>query len=151
MPLDRAFKVKVLSSLIPLSVTMNGGPAEYTDSAEDFALLIDLPELPCNQEKVVKIVYPTEKVDMNGLSGASRRIAKSMEQLKYRNSYIVFKEELGKMGSLNEAVMYAPSEMPALIDGFWKSYHELPSVLERQGLKNEQITWFLQSVCWGEK
>ena len=151
MPLDRAFKVKVLSSLIPLSVTMNGGPAEYTYSAEDFALLIDLPELPCNQEKVVKIVYPTEKVDMNGLSGASRRIAKSMEQLKYRNSYIVFKEELGKMGSLNEAVMYAPSEMPALIDGFWKSYHELPSVLERQGLKNEQITWFLQSVCWGEK
>lgn len=151
MPLARAFKVKVLSSLIPLSVTVNGSPAEYTYSAEDFALLIDLPELPCNHEKVVKIVYPTEKVDMNGLSGVSRRIAKSMEQLKYRNSYIVFKEELGKMGSLNEAVMYAPSEMPALIDGFWKSYHELPSVLERQGLKNEQITWFLQSVCWGEK
>lgn len=151
MPLARAFKVKVLSSLIPLSVTVNGSPAEYTYSAEDFALLVDLPELPCNQEKVIKIVYPAEKVDMNGLLGASRRIAKSMEQLKYRNSYIVFKEELGKMGSLNEAVMYAPSEMPALIDGFWKSYHELPSVLERQGLKSEQATWFLQSVCWDEK
>ena len=61
-----------------------------------------------------------------------------MEQLKYRNSYIVFKEEFGKMGSLNEAVMYAPSEMPTLISDFWKSYHELPSVLERQGLKSEQ-------------
>lgn len=151
MPLARAFKVKVLSSLIPLSVTVNGNPAEYTYSAEDFALLVDLPELPCNQEKVIKIVYPAEKVDMNGLLGASRRMAKSMEQLKYRNSYIVFKEELGKMGSLNEAVMYAPLEMPALIDGFWKSYHELPSVLERQGLKSEQATWFLQSVCWDEK
>ena len=58
-----------------------------------------------------------------------------MEQLKYRNSYIVFKEEFGKMGSLNEAVMYAPSEMPALIADFWKSYHELPSVLERQGFE----------------
>ena len=151
MPLARAFKVKVLSSLIPLSVTVNGNPTEYTYSAEDFALLVDLPELPCNQEKVIKIVYPAEKVDMNGLLGASRRMAKSMEQLKYRNSYIVFKEELGKMGSLNEAVMYAPLEMPALIDGFWKSYHELPSVLERQGLKSEQATWFLQSVCWDEK
>lgn len=151
MPPARAFKVKVLSSLIPLSVTVNGSPAEYTYSAEDFALLVDLPELPCNQEKVIKIVYPAEKVDMNGLLGASRRIAKSMEQLKYRNSYIVFKEELGKMGSLNEAVMYAPSEMPALIDGFWKSYHELPSVLERQGLKSELATWFLQSICWDEK
>lgn len=151
MPLARAFKVKVLLSLIPLSVTVNGNPAEYTYSAEDFALLVDLPELPCNQEKVIKIVYPAEKVDMNGLLGASRRIAKSMEQLKYRNSYIVFKEELGKMGSLNEAVMYAPSEMPALIDGFWKSYHELPSVLERQGLKSELATWFLQSICWDAK
>lgn len=151
MPLARAFKVKVLSSLIPLSVTVNGNPTEYTYSAEDFALLVDLPELPCNQEKVIKIVYPAEKVDMNGLLGASRRMAKSMEQLKYRNSYIVFKEELGKMGSLNEAVMYAPLEMPALIDGFWKSYHELPSVLEHQGLKSEQATWFLQSVCWDEK
>ena len=151
MPLARAFKVKVLSSLIPLSVTVNGSPAEYTYLAEDFALLVDLPELPCNQEKVIKIVYPAEKVDMNGLLGASRRIAKSMEQLKYRNSYIVFKEEFGKMGSLNEAVMYAPSEMPALIGGFWKSYHELPSVLERQGLKSEQATWFLQSICWGGK
>lgn len=151
MPLARPFTVKVLSSLLPQSVTVNGVPAEYRYSAEDFALLVDLPELPCNQEKVIKIIYPSGKVDMNGLLGASKRIARSMEQLKYRNSYIVFKEEFGKMGSLNEAVMYAPSEMPALIADFWKSYHELPSVLERQGLKSEQATWFLQSVCWGEK
>ena len=151
MPLARPFTVKVLSSLLPQSVTVNGVLAEYRYSAEDFALLVDLPELPCNQEKVIKIIYPSGKVDMNGLLGASKRIARSMEQLKYRNSYIVFKEEFGKMGSLNEAVMYAPSEMPALIADFWKSYHELPSVLERQGLKSEQATWFLQSVCWGEK
>ena len=151
MPLARPFTVKVLSSLLPQSVTVNGVPAEYRYSAEDFALLVDLPELPCNQEKVIKIIYPSGKVDMNGLLGASKRIARSMEQLKYRISYIVFKEEFGKMGSLNEAVMYAPSEMPALIADFWKSYHELPSVLERQGLKSEQAIWFLQSVCWGEK
>lgn len=151
MPLTRSFKVKVLSSLVPLSVTVNGSPAEYTYSAKDFALLVDLPDLPCSQEKVIRIIYPAGKVDMNGLLGASRRIAKSMEQLKYRNSYIVFKEEFGRMGSLSEAIMYVPSEMSVLIDGFWKSYHELPSVLERQGLKSEEATWFLQSVCWGEK
>lgn len=88
---------------------------------------------------------------MNGLLGASRRIAKSMEQLKYRNSYIVFKEEFGKMGSLSEAVTYAPSEMPALIADFWKSYNELPAVLERQELKSDLVTWFLQSVCWSKQ
>ena len=151
MPLARSFKVKVLSSLIPLSVTVNGRPAEYQYSGEDFALLIDVPAQACDQEKVVKIVYPSEKVDLNGLLGASRRIAKSMEQLKYRNSYIVFKEEFGKMGSLSEAVTYAPSEMPALIADFWKSYNELPAVLERQGMKSDLVTWFLQSVCWSKR
>lgn len=151
MPLARAFKVKVLSSSVPQSVTVNGIPAQYSYSTEDFALLVELPELPCDQEKLVRIVYPSEPVDLNGLKGASRRVARSMEQLKYRQSYIVFKEELGKMGSLNEAVMYAPSELPALVAGFWKSYHELPSVLERQGLKSEQAAWFLQSVGWEGK
>ena len=151
MPLARSFKVKVLSSLIPLSVTVNGRPAEYQYSGEDFALLIDVPAQACDQEKVVKIVYPSEKVDLNGLLGASRRIAKSMEQLKYRNSYIVFKEEFGKMGSLSEAVTYAPSEMSALIADFWKSYNELPAVLERQGMKSDLVTWFLQSVCWSKR
>ena len=151
MPLARAFKVKVLSSSVPQSVTVNGIPAQYSYSTEDFALLVALPELPCDQEKLVRIVYPSEPVDLNGLKGASRRVARSMEQLKYRQSYIVFKEELGKMGSLNEAVMYAPSELPALVAGFWKSYHELPSVLERQGLKSEQAEWFLQSVGWEGK
>lgn len=151
MPLVRSFKVKVLSSLIPQSVMVNGHPAKYQYSGEDFALLIDIPAQACDQEKVVKIVYPSEKVDMNGLLGASRRIAKSMEQLKYRNSYIVFKEEFGKMGSLSEAVTYAPSEMPALIADFWKSYNELPAVLERQELKSDLVTWFLQSVCWSKQ
>lgn len=151
MPLARPFKVKVLSSLIPQSVTVNGHPAKYHYSGEDFALLIDVPAQACDQEKVVKIVYPSEKVDLNGLLGASRRIAKSMEQLKNRNSYIVFKEEFGKMGSLSEAVTYAPSEMPALIADFWKSYNELPAVLERQGMKSDLATWFLQSVCWSKR
>lgn len=151
MPLARPFKVKVLSSLIPQSVTVNGHPAKYQYSGEDFALLIDVPAQACDQEKVVKIVYPSEKVDLNGLLGASRRIAKSMEQLKYRNSYIVFKEEFGKMGSLSEAVTYAPSEMPALIADFWESYNELPAVLERQGMKSDLATWFLQSVCWSKR
>ena len=72
MPLARPFTVKVLSSLLPQSVTVNGVLAEYRYSAEDFALLVDLPELPCNQEKVIKIIYPSGKVDMNGLLGASK-------------------------------------------------------------------------------
>ena len=148
MPAERAFKVKVLSSVIPESVTVNGKAAEYEYLAEEFALLVSLPEMSCNEEKVVKITYPAQNVEMNGLLGASRRMARSMEGLKYRDSYIVFKEELGKMGSLSEAVLYAPSEMPALVAGFWKTYRDLPEVLKRQGLNDDNTKWFLQAVRW---
>lgn len=85
---------------------------------------------------------------MNGLAGAARRVAKSMEGLKYRDSYICFKEEFGKMGSLSEAVIYAPEKMAALVGEFWKSYNDLPGVLKRQGLSEDNAKWFLQAVHW---
>ena len=93
-------------------------------------------------------VYPAETADMNGLLGASRRVAKSMEQLKYRDSYICFKEEFGKMGSLSEAVTYAPDKISSLVSDFWKSYNDFPEVLKRQGLSDDNKAWFLQSICW---
>lgn len=57
MPVFRSFKVKVLSSLVPQSVTVNGQPAKYEYLGEEFALSVDLPILSCDQEKVIKIVY----------------------------------------------------------------------------------------------
>lgn len=151
MPSSRSFKVKLLSSLVPQSVTVNGHPAKYVYSGEEFALVIDLPAMPCNQEKVVKVVYPAETVQLNGVLGVSNRIAKSMELLKYRDSYICFKEEFGKMGSLHEAVTYAPAELSTLLAEFWKSYNDLPEVLKRQGLNEVNTKWFLQSVGWTAK
>lgn len=151
MPSSRSFKVKLLSSLVPQSVTVNGHPAKYVYSGEEFALVIDLPAMPCNQEKVVKVFYPAETVQLNGVLGVSNRIAKSMELLKYRDSYICFKEEFGKMGSLHEAVSYAPAELPTLLAEFWKSYNDLPEVLKRQGLNEANAKWFLQSVGWTAK
>ena len=150
MPVSRSFKVKVLSSLVPQSVTVNGQPVKFEYLGEEFALSVDLPVLSCNQEKIVKIVYPAKTANMNGLLGVSKRIAQSMEQLKYRDSYICFKEEFGKMGSLRESVTYAPGKIFSLVSEFWKSYGELPEVLQRQGLNDDNKTWFLQSICWNK-
>lgn len=148
MPESRSFKVKVLSSQVPQSVLVNGNPVKYTYSGDEFALIIDLSVLSCNQEKRIEIVYPVANVNLNGLQGVAKRVAKSMEALKYRESYICFKEELGRMGSLSEAVAYAPEELPTLVARFRASYDELPEVLKRQGLKEEKAAWFLQSVGW---
>lgn len=149
MPSERTFKVKVLSSLMPESVTVNGQPAGYEYLGEEFALLVDIPVTACDQEKVVRITYPAGvSADLDGLLGATRRVARAMEELKYRDAGICFKEEFGKMGSLGEAVLYAPERLPELVPVFWKSYLDLPGVLKRQGLNEDNTRWFLNAVHW---
>ena len=148
MPETRKYQLKVLSSAIPQSVTLNGKEVPYEYQGEEFALLVDLGETPCNAEKTICITYPETTVELNGLQGTAKRMAQAMEKLKYRDAGIVFKEEFGKMGSLSEAVMYAPERMGELVDNFWKSYRDLPQLLQRQGLNEENQKWFLQSVHW---
>ena len=151
MPGNRRFKVKVLSSQAPQSVTVNGSPVKYEYIGKEFALMFDVPEKSCGSEKVIEITCPAGAgADMNGLLGASRRVARSMEALKYRDAGICFKEEFGRLGSLAEAVTYAPANLPQAVAGFWKSYRELPEVLKRQGLNEDNTRWFLQSVGWSK-
>jgi prepilin-type processing-associated H-X9-DG protein len=146
MPANRAFQVKVLSALMPQSVTVNGAAAKFHYDGEGLALLIDIPSSPCNEEKVVRITYPNEKVDFNGLPAAAHRIAKAMEALKYRRADIWFREAFGRMGSLNEAIGYAPQQIPTLVSNFWESYRQLPDILKQQRLNDENVQWFLQAI-----
>ena len=103
MPESRSYKVKIYAAQMPVSVCVNGRSVDYEYVGDDFSLLINLPKVTADQETIVDVTYPTKQVDMNGLLGAAKRVAKSMEALKYRDSYICFKEEFGKMGSLSEA------------------------------------------------
>lgn len=90
MPAQRSYQVKVLASAIPESVTVDGQKQDFVYLNEEFALLVDIPQKDCNREKVVAIEYPVSEVNLDGLFGAAKRVAKAMEKLKYRNSYIVF-------------------------------------------------------------
>ena len=146
MPDARKLRVKLLSSQAPLSVTVDGQAVPYEYVGEEFAISIDLSAVPNAKETTVKIAYPAAAVDMNGLLGATRRVAHAMEGLKYRDAGIIMKEEFGKMGSLSEAVIYTPGRMPELVGEFWKSYRDLRGVLQRQGLNEDNTEWFLKSV-----
>lgn len=148
MPDSRTYWVKILAAQMPESVTVDGKPADYEYVGEDFALVVKLPDVSPVQEHVVVVNYPVETAEMNGLLGAARRVAKSMEGLKYRDSSICFKEELGKMGSLSEAVAYDPAHLVPMVTEFWKTYKDFPEVLNRQGMSEENKAWFLQSICW---
>ena len=148
MPESRSYKVKIYASQMPVSVCVNGRSVDYEYVGDDFSLLINLPKVTADQETIVDVTYPTKQVDMNGLLGAAKRVAKSMEALKYRDSYICFKEEFGKMGSLSEAVVYNPAIFDTLVSDFWNTYKDFPNVLNRQGLNEQNKAWFLQSICW---
>ena len=148
MPESRSYKVKIYAAQMPVSVCVNGRSVDYEYVGDDFSLLINLPKVTADQETIVDVTYPTKQVDMNGLLGAAKRVAKSMEALKYRDSDICFTEEFGKMGSLSEAVVYNPAIFDTLVSDFWNTYKDFPNVLNRQGLNEQNKAWFLQSICW---
>lgn len=151
MPERRNFKLKLLCVMPPVDVLLNGKPLKYKYLGEEFAVLIDIPSLPCNEEKNIKIIYSKDSVNFNGLYGTVKRFTKSMEKLKYRDAYLVMKEDFAKMGSLNEAITYSPEKAKELITDFWTNFERLPDVLKDQGLNDDNINWFLQQINWNNK
>lgn len=148
MPKNRNFKLKIISALPPVDITMNGKSLEYEYLGDEFALLIDVPSSSCKEEKVIKITYPNKNVNFNGLYGAAKKVAQSMEGLKYRDAYLAMKEHFAKMGSLGEAVTYNPERIEELVSEFWNSFERLPEILKEQGLNEDNSNWFLKQINW---
>lgn len=156
MPAERKFSVKVLASAAPVSVTVDGAKADWTYLGEEFALVVEIPRTDCAAEKVVRIRYEDAEVDFNGVPAAARRMARAMEEFKYHAARkpweqswrYTYTDEFGPMGSIAEAVEYAPERIPQLIGEFRKAYDDLPGVLRRQGLSQEEIEWFLNQIAY---
>lgn len=151
---ERKFSVKVLASAAPVSVTVDGAKADWTYLGEEFALVIEIPRTDCAAEKVVRIRYEDAEVDFNGVPAAARRMARAMEEFKYHAARkpweqswrYTYTDEFGPMGSIAEAVEYAPERIPQLIGEFRKAYDDLPGVLRRQGLSQEESEWFFTKI-----
>ena len=151
MPSSRGFNVKLMSSVMPKSVTLNGKPVSFKYLKDEFAVLVELGTLPCDKEKTINVIYPVESVDLtDGILGKSKRVAKTIERLKYKDPGIVLIDELGKMGSVKEAILYFPKNVNELVNEFNKSYNDLPEILKKQRLNDERIQWFLNDIGWGK-
>lgn len=156
MPAERKFSVKVLASAAPVSVTVDGAKADWTYLGEEFALVVEIPRTDCAAEKVVRIRYEDAEVDFNGVPAAARRMARAMEEFKYHAARkpweqswrYTYTDEFGPMGSIAEAMEYAPERIPQLIGEFRKAYDDLPGVLRRQGLSQEESEWFLNQIAY---
>ena len=152
MPAEREFKVKVLASEAPANVTVNGENVPYEYLGEDLAFVIDVPVADCSVEKTVVITYADDQPAIaEGLIGISRRMARSIEALKFRTGADPI-DELAMMGTINEAIMYAPEKAAELAEAFMANYNNLQEILKKQPRINESdIEWFLGHCGWNLK
>ena len=152
MPAEREFKIKVLASEAPVNVTVNGEKVPYEYLGEDLAFVIDVPVADCSVEKTVVITYTDDRPALSdGLIGLSRRMARSIEALKFRTGADPI-DELAMMGTINEAIMYAPEKAAELAEAFMENYKNLQEILKKQPRINESdIEWFLGHCGWNLK
>lgn len=152
MPEQRCFKVKVVSSVAPLSVTVNGQKCGYTYCGEDFSFIVDVPVSDCDVEKVVRMVYPEDRADVaNGITGYSRRVARSIEAMKFRSVLDPY-DALARMGSVNEAAEYNPSAVSELVASFMASFQNLDEITKAQPrIKPEDVELFLHDCGWNRR
>ena len=151
MPAERRFKVKVVASAAPVEVTVNGLQVGYEYLDEGLSFVIDIPVDDCAALKTIKITYASDApVLAEGFVGLSRRMARSIEALKFRTGADPI-DDLAMMGTINEAILYDHMNAPALVDAFMKNYNALPEILKKQGLKEADIQWLLQHCGWKNK
>lgn len=151
-PQHRKFKVKVVSSVAPLKVVVNGKECGYTYCGEDFSFIVDVPETDCGLEKVIHITYPDGETSVaNGVTGYSRRVARSIEAMKFRTLIDPY-DDLAKMGTVNEAAEYDPSAVPALVSEFMTSFQKLDEILKAQkNIKAEDVELILHDCGWNRQ
>ena len=83
-----------------------------------------------------------------GLIGLSRRMARSIEALKFRTGADPI-DALAELGSVNEAVLYNPEKAMELTAAFMAGYANLPEILKQQPrIKDSDIEWFLGHCGW---
>ena len=130
-------------------MTVNGVAVDYEYLAAGLTFTVDVPVTDCSVEKIVEITYASENPAIaNGLVGLSRRMARSIEALKFRTGVDPI-DDLAMMGTINEAILYSCEDAKALAESFMTNYQNLPSILAKQPrLKEEDIKWFLGHCGW---
>jgi len=147
MPKERTYKIKVAASGMPTSVTVNGKTASFDYDGENLTLMVTLPHVNCNEAQEIQITYPENvPVLTDGLLSQMKILKKTMTEMKYRDAGIDYIDGLGEMGSLGQALIYYPAEFNQRIQYFKDCYKNLPALLDKQKLKEEDKTWFLKSV-----
>lgn len=147
MPANREYKVKVIASAVPQTVTVNGQPATYEYDGNNLSVIVNIPQTACNSEKVVQLTYASDAPNVaDGLIGQFHRIQQNVLSAKQRRADLVLSEELGTMESTGRALTYFPAQFKERVELFRKNYANLPEVLKKQGFSQEEADKFLKET-----
>ncbi len=144
MPQSRKYQVKVVASVVPQEVKVNGKAVSFTYDGMTLSLLVDLSDTDCSSAKTVEITYPdNNQCVANGEIGQMRRIRNNVYQLKVRNAGIVLTDDLANMESAGRAITYNPKNFTEIMNFFRDKYAHLDSVLKEQKLNDADYKFFV--------
>lgn len=144
MPSNRNFKVKVLASAVPETVTVDGMEVKPVYDGNELTLSIDIPQTDCNLAKVIKVTYPSGSLDVtDGLLGQMRHVRSAVLNLKRQDAGIVLNEGIGSMESTGIAISYYPNEFKQRIETFRKNFTNMEELLKEQKTDEQRTSDFL--------
>ena len=145
MPANRKYQVKVVASVLPEKVLVNGQSADFHYDGMTLSLLVDVSNTDCATEKTVEITYPTNSQCVaNGEIGQMRRVRDNVYQLKVRNAGIVLTDDLANMESAGRAITYNPALFEEKLNFFRDRYAHLEDVLKAQKLNSDDYKFFIE-------
>ena len=144
MPQDRKYQVKVVASVVPQEVKVNGKTVNFSYDGMSLSLLVDLSDTNCSAVKTVEITYPdNNQCVANGEIGQMRRVRNNVYQLKTRNAGIVLTDDLANMECAGRAITYDPKCFTEIINFFRDRFAHLDSVLKEQKLNEDDYKFFV--------
>ena len=144
MPHDRKYQVKVVASVVPQEVKVDGKTADFSYDGMSLSLLVDLGNANCSVAKTVEITYPdNNQCVANGEIGQMHRVRNNVYQLKTRNAGIVLTDDLANMESAGRAITYNPKNFTEIMNFFRDKFAHLDSVLKEQRLNEDDYKFFV--------
>ena len=95
MPAKRIYQIKVVASVVPERVLVNGQKATYRYNGMTLSLIVDVGSVGSEEVKTVEISYPSDSQCMaNGEIGQMRRVRENVCLLKERDADVLEEYDL---------------------------------------------------------
>lgn len=146
MPASRSYEVKVLATLPPESVTVDGVAVNYRYVPEELAAVVELPLKSADIARKVTFTFPENAMIADGTIGNMKRFVDTFGDLKDRYARLEVTEDFGPMSIIYEALQYAPERNRELVDRFRTNFSDLNRIVKEQPMSDSAREWFLKGV-----